>query len=109
MIGKLDQRITFERLAETSDGGGGVVRAWAALSVRPTVWAAVRPRVAREGVETNRMTSAYLAEFTIRNRTDLNETDRIIWKGEAWNIRGILRQGERQMYLQIEAERGVAS
>lgn len=108
-IGAMDQRITFERFAETPDGGGGRVKAWAAIAKTPTVWAAVRSKAVREALEEGRMNAAYMAEFTIRNRSDIFETDRIVWNGERYNIRGIHRTGGRPLYLRIEAERGRAS
>ena len=108
MIGKLDQRITLQRFAETPDGIGGVTRAWADLSVTPKVWAHVKPRVGREGMESGRVNASLLATFTIRHREDVSELDRIVWKGEAWNIRRIMRVSQRQQYLEVDAERGVA-
>ena len=41
--------------------------------------------------------------------TDLLESDRIVWNGVTYNIRGILREGAQPLHLKIEAERGVAS
>lgn len=109
MIGKLDQRITFQRVTETVVAGGGRVRTWSDLAPVPTVWARVMPVRQGEGLSENRMNAAQTAEFTIRNRADLTEKDRIVWAGETWNIRGILRAGSRAIYLTVLAERGVAS
>lgn len=102
--GALDQSITIERRTETADGGGGIVRGWEALA---TVWAAVKAKASREGMDEGRMAAVFAVMFTIRNR-DVIETDRILWNGEVYNIRGVLRQGSRAMYVTIEAERGVA-
>lgn len=107
-IGKLDQRITFQRATFTPDGGGGMVRAWADLTQTPKVWAHVKAKGGREGLTEGRINATFVVVFAIRERADLSEADRIIWNGETYNIRGILRQGSRVQYLQIEAERGVA-
>ena len=106
--GKLDQLVTIQRPAETSDGIGGTTRAWADLATDPAVWAHVKAKSGREAMAEDRINAAFVVVFTIRNRTDLSELDRIVWNGEAYNIRGILREGERGLYLRIEAERGAA-
>ena len=56
-----------------------------------------------------RMSATYIVLFTIYNRDDLSEVDRILWNGEAYNIRNIRREGGRKLRLVIEAERGVLS
>jgi len=102
--GALDQRITLQRYTTTADGGGGVTRTWSDLA---TVWAGVMAKSGRESLEEGRINATFAVVFTIRNR-DVRETDRIIWQGENYNIRGVLREGGRAMYLRIEAERGAA-
>lgn len=106
MIGTMDQRVTLQRLTETPDGIGGVTRSWINLGV---VWASVRTKAASEGMEQGRMNASAVSTFWIWNRSDLTEVDRLMWGGEVYNIRGVLRQGGRRLRLQIEAERGVAS
>lgn len=102
--GLLDQRITLQRRTETADGGGGVSRSWATLA---TVWASVKAKASRESVSEGRMSAVFAVMFTIRNR-DVRETDRISWNGEVYNIRGVMREGTRPLYVVVEAERGVA-
>jgi SPP1 family predicted phage head-tail adaptor len=114
MIGRMDQRVTFQRFATVADGGGGVTRVWADLTATATVWAAVKSRAdgksraTREATDEGRVNAAYTVEFTIYNRSDLSEIDRLKWNGEVYNIRGIRRTGTRDLRLVIEAERGVA-
>lgn len=108
MIGAMDQQITFQRFTETSDGAGGSTQAWLNLPVNGTVWAAVKAKSGRESMNENRMTAVFVTVFTIYHRTDISELDRIVWNGENYNIRAILRTSGREMRLQIEAERGVA-
>lgn len=108
-IGQLDQRITLQRYTETPDGIGGVTRAWADLAQTPSVWAKVTPRLGSESMDQGRMNASSMATFTIRYRADVTELDRIVWRGEAWNIRRIMRKTQRVQYYEIDAERGVAS
>jgi len=109
MIGRMDQRITFQRAADVSDGAGGFIRTWADVATNPTVWADVKAKSGSEALVNGRMTASLVTIFTVWNRSDLSELDRIIWNGEAYNIRGILRFGGATLRLQIEAERGAAS
>lgn len=105
MIGQADQRVTLQRKATTADGIGGQTEAWAGIG---TVWAKVTPRIGREAMEGGRMNASAMATFTIRYRADLTELDRLIWRGEAWNIRRIMRVSGRGLWLDVDAERGVA-
>ena len=109
MIGRMDQRISLQRQIEAPDGGGGVVRTWGNVATNACPWANVKAKAGREGLDEGRTNATYVVVFTIYNREDLSEKDRIVWNGETYNIRGILRMGDRKLYLQIEAERGVAS
>ena len=107
-IGQADQRVTFQRATDAADGVGGTTQTWANFAATPTVWAKVTPRVGREAMEEGRMNAALLATFTVRYRSDVTELDRIVWRGEAWNIRRIMRKSGRNLWLEIDAERGVA-
>lgn len=106
--GKLDQRIDFQRLIATADGIGGTTQAWAALDENPSVWAKVMARPGREVMVGGRMTAQMPITFTIYNRDDVTELDRIVWNGENYQIRNILRMGSRKLFLEIDAERGAS-
>lgn len=106
--GAMDQRVTLQRRTEAADGFGGLTRTWANVATDPTVWAAVAFRVARESLTEGRVNASQQALFTIYNRSDIDETCRILWNNETWNIRGLRREGARALRLMIEAERGVA-
>lgn len=105
--GQLDQRVTFQGKTMTPDGGGGNTTAWTDFATTPTVWAHVKPlrgtEIMREGGDV--ATADY--RFTIRHRGDVSEVDRIVWGGTVYNIRQVHRVSAREMYLTIDAERGV--
>lgn len=108
-IGRMDQRITLQRLARTADGYGGFTDAWADYATNPQVWAAVTAKAGRESMVDGRMAAQFTVLFEIYNRTDIDPRDRIVWQGVTYNIRGIRDEGGRALRLVIEAERGVAS
>ena len=107
-VGRMDQRITLQRCTETADGIGGSTSAWANLQRDPSPWAFVSAKAGGENLNEGRINAAYTVAFTVYNRADLSEKDRIIWQGETYNIRTITRLGDRQQYLTVIAERGVA-
>lgn len=107
--GTLDQLIRFERLTRTSDGGGGYTDAWGPVPLDANVWAHVKAKTGREGMVDGQTAATFVVVFTVYNRGDITALDRIVWEGVAYNIRGMLREGGRDLRLKIEAERGVAS
>lgn len=106
--GHMDQRITLQRLVKVPDGAGGYAESWSNLPSDPFPWAKVTAKAGRESMVEGRIAAQFTVLFEIYNRSDLVETDRILWDGTAYNIRGIRREGGRRLRLVIEAERGVA-
>jgi SPP1 family predicted phage head-tail adaptor len=106
--GKLDQRITFQQESRNDDGGGGVDVAWVNVAVNPTVWAKVKAKTGRESMGADRIEAESGYDFTVRNRSDIDETNIIIWKNRRFNIRFVKIDSERPLYLVIEADKGVA-
>lgn len=104
-IGKLDQRITLQAQTATPDGIGGVTQGWVTIG---TVWARAGAVRASEAMAEGRMNAEAQVRFTIRARGDLTERHRIIWRGVAYNIRGIPLPQTRALYMDVIADRGVA-
>lgn len=101
----LDQRVTFLREVTTPDGMGGSTVTWAEIA---TVWADVRPMSGREREQSQRLDAQSNYVITIRNRSDVDETSVVEWRGERFNVRFVPRD-PRARWLKIEAEKGVAS
>ena len=105
--GELDQRITIKRKTRTPDGIGGQSFTWSDVS---TVWALVRPAGGRESEDFDRLNAPARYLFVVRYPTPavFRDEDAIEWDGELYNIRVLKRPKGRSLYMQIEAERGVA-
>ncbi|MGB1215401.1 MAG: phage head closure protein [Pikeienuella sp.] len=103
----MDERITFQQEVRSDDGVGGRLVDWQTLSNTPTVWAHVAPVTTREGMSNEEIVAVGTYKFSIRNRSDLNETMRLIWDGTVYNIEAVQRMGRRAMYMEIIAKRGV--
>jgi SPP1 family predicted phage head-tail adaptor len=100
----MTEQIELHSVTSTLDGMGGSTRAWAKYADE---WAHIRPLtgVEREGAMRTEGTSKYLV--VIRNRTDVKDTDKIVWGSRELNIRFPRARGPRDLYLEIEAEVGV--
>ena len=103
--GELDQRITIMRDVETPDGYGGNTTAPTLIH---TLWALVRPISGNEITDYDRINAKAKYLFVVRYPIDILDSDRIEWEGTSFNIRLRKEPKGRDLYMQIEAERGVA-
>ena len=99
--GQLDQRIELQRLTRTDDGYGGYVETWTTYA---SVWANVRPLSGRERYQAQQTQANANYRITIRYRSDVLDADRIVWRGQALNIRFRADGGPREQWLPIDAE-----
>lgn len=106
--GELDQRITFQKRVNTPDGMGGSSFEWQDIAELSSVWAHARVRGGKETTQFDRVNAEANYLFVIRNRPDILSDYRIVWDGELFNIRHIAKPKTRDLYLEIEGERGVA-
>lgn len=106
LIGRLDQRVTIQTRTRTSDGGGGHALGWTNLA---TVWAKVAPLSGRERAMAEQLEAPRTYRVTIRRRGDVTADCRLLWNGQAMNIRFVADAGSRAPYLDLDCEMGVAS
>lgn len=107
-IGPLDQRVTFQEERLKDDGQGGrTSEGWRDIARSPKMWANIDQQPGREGDGRERRTqNTYTVRVLVRNRSDLLETMRLVWRGRAYNIRSILPHNFRREFLEITAEAG---
>lgn len=103
--GELDEQITIKRATRASDGMGGDTVSL--TDVAANLWAHVRALYGKEKGIHDRVEAPAMYVFKIRNRDDIKDDDQIFWDGDIYNIRRIISLGDRKMYLEIDAERGV--
>ena len=106
-VGELDQRIAFQEMTKTPDGLGGNTVVWSTIT-NGDAWAHVRPASGREVTEFDRVNAEAKYLFVVRNRQDIQDSYRILWDGEPFNIRLRKQPKTRTLYLEIDGERGVA-
>jgi len=103
--GELDQRISIQEKQRVSDGQGGFEESWSELY---EVWAHVRPKGGGEIEEYNRVNNSVSYLIVIRNGYTVNGNNSIVWEGERFNVRVPKTPKKRDLYMEIEAEKGVA-
>lgn len=106
-IGELDQEIEIFRPVETKDGKGGFNTSEVLIH---TLDAHVMEKGGGEVFKFEKVEAVASYRFVVRNNDELGilETDIIKWDGDKYNIRFIPKKGLRKLYLEIDAERGVA-
>lgn len=97
----LRRQVRIEAKESTQDAFGGESVSYV---LRAVVHAEVRPMVAREATLGGQVAVSESWEFRIRYRDDVQPTDRIVWKGQPYEVTGILEIG-RNAQLRILAKR----
>lgn len=101
--GALDQRITLQALVPSVDSIGQPVQTWATAA---TVWASVRVLSGLTSIKSGADTATTKASFRLRTRSGITTANRILWRGEAWQIDAVLIP-PRADYMDIIAVRVV--
>ena len=92
-FGKYDQRIVIQNYSESRGSDGSIIRAFTTYA---TVWAKVKPTGGAEGEEANEKTANRIIEVEIRQGSlVIDETMRIVWRGDTYNITSIDDWGVR--------------
>jgi SPP1 family predicted phage head-tail adaptor len=103
--GLLTQRITLQSRGAGQDVLGQASGAWSTVA---EVWARARPLRSRELFAAGQIQNVSDVEFTVRWRSDIRSTWRILWRGVAHDITGepIDVDGQQQ-WLEILAATNV--
>lgn len=104
----LSHSVTFQRRTLASDGAGGQTEVWATISGAPTR-AHIKPLSGRERFVSDRIEATLRVRVLVRYSTAINETDRVIIRGQAHQIRFINNLEFADRWLQIDCEGGVAT
>ena len=100
--GKLDRRVTLQMPTVSRGDLGGVEKTWADAA---TVWAQVRPLSGREATRAQQVQSMASVAVTIRYRTDIDTTARVVLDdGRTGSVTWIEEIGRREglnLYCEI--------
>lgn len=104
-IGEMTELVTIRREVRSPDGMGGAELSWQDVA---EAWAHVRPMSGRERLAADKIEASANYLVVVHAPCDVREADVIVWEGEALNVRFVKRRGARALFLEIEAEMGVA-
>lgn len=97
-IGKLRQRITFQKLEQTKDEFGEMLGEWSDFK---TVWAEVKPVSGRQFFAAKQINSEISHNIYIRYNADLLPNMRIKYKDRVFDILYLMNVNESNTLMQI--------
>jgi SPP1 family predicted phage head-tail adaptor len=106
--GMLREPVTFQRQTRTTDGAGGQTQTWATISGSPSR-AYVTAASGSERYLHDRVEATVRLKLVTRYNSGLLESDRVLIRGKAHNIRFINNIEFRNQWLEILVDGGVAS
>ena len=104
--GKLRHRIALQKPVNIQDPESGeVTPTWEEVAI---IWAEVVPLSVKEFIAAQAGQSEVTARIKIRRRTDVTAKHRIIYRGQIYNIEGVLPDPESGIeYLTLPCSQGV--
>lgn len=104
MIGDLRHRITIQSRTPTPDEMGGFTEAWSSVA---TVWSDIKPISANERMFAMKLEDNTTHKIRIRHRAGLDAGMRILFGSRTFQIKGIITDEERRVWMEIRAVEGV--
>lgn len=99
-IGKLDRRITIQSKTNAADEYNQPVPTWTTFA---NPWAKIEDKSGGESFPANQLTAYRSTVFTIRYISGLDETMRILYKNQYYNIR-LIKKPDRDRFLELTGE-----
>ena len=104
-IGKMRYKVKVETATNTRDAGGGLSQTFGAVAY---IFANIKPKNAnsiyRQGILQEKVTH----EITIRYRQDIDTNSKITYGNRSFAVNGIINVDERDRFLTLLCEEGVA-
>lgn len=95
-IGKLRHRITLQEYTSSRDSFGAEVETW---SDTATVWASIEPLSGREYFAAQQVNAEISTKITLRYRSSVKPTMRVLYEGRVYEILSVINAGERNREL----------
>lgn len=102
--GDLRNQVSLQRKQNNSDGAGGSIITWLEYA---TPWCKITPKTGGEKLYLGRLDAQGLSSVTMRYRADIVASDKLVFKGQEFQIRSIINVEERNKYTELLIERGV--
>jgi SPP1 family predicted phage head-tail adaptor len=105
LAGQLDRLITLQQRSVSQDTAGQRVETWSSLAV---VWARQRTQPGREPVAADAVRAEALVLWTIRYRSDVDASMRVLFEGRIYAIQAPPREVHgRRAWLELACAQGV--
>lgn len=104
--GMLRHSVELQSQTNTPNGSGGFTKSW---STYATVRAGMKATSGWERSAADRLDAQTKNKLTIRYRADIKESDRVLFRGRAYNIRFIDNVEFRDRWMVIDLDGGVAT
>lgn len=105
-IGMMRHQVKLQSPSHTTDTGGGAAKTFTTLAL---LWANIKPVSGSEKVRQGKVQETVTHHITIRFRADIGTNYRVQYGTRNFNIRHIRNIDERDRYLLLICEEGVAN
>lgn len=102
---KLNRKVELYRLDITPTSTGGFTESWVKVA---DLWAHIKNMSGTELVRADQLGATAYSDFTIRYRSNINDTMKIVYRGNDYQIRHINNIEEADRWLVVKGERGVS-
>ena len=102
--GSFNRKIEIQRLVLTPTDTGGFTESWVLLVY---AWVKIKNTSGSELIHAGQLGAVAFSDITMRYRSDVTETMRIIYRSTQFQIRHINNIDEADKFMIIKAERGV--
>ena len=102
---QLNRKVDLYQLVKTPTATGGFSQSWELVA---SLWAKIKNMSGTELVRADQLGATAFSDFTIRYRSNIDETMKLAYRGTDYQIRHINNLEEADLWLVIKAERGVS-
>ena len=104
-IGKMRYRVKVERATNTRDAGGGLAQDFGSVA---TIYANIKPKNANSTYRQGMLQEKVTHEITIRYMKNIDTNSKITFGTRSFAINGIINVDERDRFLTLLCEEGIA-
>ena len=104
-IGKMRYRVKVERATNTRDASGGLSQSFGSVA---TIYANIKPKNANSTYRQGMLQEKVTHEITIRYMKNIDTNSKITFGTRSFAINGIINVDERDRFLTLLCEEGIA-
>ena len=101
----LNRKVELQSLTKTATASGGFTDTWVSVAF---VWAKIKNTSGSELMHADQLGAVAFSDFTIRYRTNINESMKLVYRGTDFQIRHINNLEELDLFIVVKGERGVS-